>query len=113
MSEVPGIQATLKHLVEAERQAGLLVEAAEERARQTENDARLGAEQRMEAAHREAEDRSLLTLEKARTEARNHVEQQREKAQGEIETLNSSAQAGFENALIPVLAWITGTEGIK
>ena len=110
MPEIPGIQATLKHLVEAERQAGLLVASAEERAQQTLRDARLQAEQRTEAALRAADDRARVTLEQAKAEAQAHVAQQLAAMQVELERLRSGAEGGFEKAVHEVLGWVTGTE---
>ena len=110
MPEIPGIQATLRHLVEAERQAARLVEAAETRAQQTLQTARLQAEQRVEAARRESDERTRITLEQAKTEAQEHVAWQLANLQEELETLRITAEAGYEKAVQEVLAWITGTE---
>ncbi len=107
MPEIPGIQATLRNLVEAERQAGLLVAEAERRAQETLQAACRQAEQQGEASRREAEGRARKTLEQAKTEAEADVERQMEGMQQKLDVLHNQSQAGFEKAVQQVLAWIT------
>ena len=108
MGEPSRAQATLKRLLEAERQAVEIVAAAERRAQDTIAHAREQARQLIQAASQETADSLRARVEEAQLTASAGLKQRLEGVDAEARELERRANERFADAVEMVVRWVTG-----
>ncbi len=107
-NDAAGAAATVKRLLEAERQAQEILKEAEQRAKATVAEARAQAATLVASAREEAEQRVGLRLEQARATSAAKLRESVDHAAAEAQALDRLAKERLPRAVDLVVGWVTG-----